>query len=316
MPVPVIALAKRRTASLGNASRRHAAAPGNTSHGRRLRIAPLALLVALCGGAAMLPLAAQAQSLALEAHRASADVALASITLRDAWDGSADAYAALSAQCSAVAAAPARLEAALPPSGKRAERDALRYDVERIARQIDVWVQDCVRIADLREAVLAAHEVRVSFEAAMPQQMVLLDRVVMRMLEQGASADQIYMVMRQFALLERIRARIREVMEAGSAAPVSQDFMLRDANVYIRMLDALVDGDPELSIPRIDDADAVADLRVVREQFGPLADRVADLSNDLDVVDAGDRLRSLALDRDFLIEDLRGLASRALGKEP
>jgi hypothetical protein len=324
MPVPVIARATPRIAPLGNASRQHAAAPSDMPHGRRLRIAPLALLVALCGGAAMLlvagcggaamlPLAGQAQSLALEAHRASADVALASITLRDAWDGSADAYAELSAQCSAVAAAPARLAAALPRFGNRAERDALQYHVERIAGQIDAWVQDCVRIADLREVVLLGHEVRASLEASMPEQMVLLERVAMR-IKQGASADRLYILMRQHVLLERILRSARAVLQAGVEGVTAQDRLHRDTAVYVRTLDALIDGNADLGVQALADADSLADLRAARERFGPVAHQLGVLANDQDIMGAGDSLQELAFARDSLIDDLRALATKVQGE--
>jgi twitching motility protein PilJ len=213
-----------------------------------------------------------------------------------------------------VAAAPARLAAALPRFGKRAERDALQYRVERIAGQIDAWVQDCVRIADLREVVLLGHEVRASLEASMPQQMVLLEEVARRMRKQGASADRLYILMRQHVLLERILRSARAVLQAGVEGVTAQDRLHRDTAVYVRTLDALIDGNADLGVQALADADSLADLRAARERFGPVADQLGVLANDQDIMGAGDSLQELAFARDSLIDDLRALATKVQGE--
>jgi twitching motility protein PilJ len=147
----------------------------------------------------------------------------------------------------------------------------------------------------------------------MPEQMVLLERVAMR-IKQGASADRLYILMRQHLLLERILRSARAVLQAGVEGVTAQDRLHRDTAVYVRTLDALIDGNADLGVQALADADSLADLRAARERFGPVADQLGVLANDQDIMGAGDSLQELAFARDSLIDDLRALATKVQGE--
>jgi hypothetical protein len=253
----------------------------------------------------------QAHAFASEAHRATAEIALASITIGDAWGGDADAFGQLRGRCDAVAGVPRRLAAALPREQAPGQDELLRSRLEDVARKLASWAQDCARIADLGPPALVAHETRQALDdAALPIGM-LLDQVVRRLSDEDGSAKQVYVLMRQLVILDRIRTRVRAVLAAGPDAIVAQDTIKRDTMIFVRVLDALIAGDAELGIAAIENADSAGDLREVRENFTPVADRLLSMSDELDIVDAGDLRAELAYTRDVLVDDLRALAVQA-----
>lgn len=270
-----------------------------------------ALLGALLATAACVQAEPSPRSLAFEATRATAEIALADIAMREAWGGAPNAFTYLRSHCDALATSPARLAAALPLQGKPGEIEALRQKLDRTTRYIEDWARDCVAVAESREAVLAAHDVLAQLNRVTPLLQARLDHAGVRLSDGAGSAAQVHWLTRLTVLWERIRAGARTVLETGPHSVAALDRLARDSMMFARVLNALIEHDAELQIPVIEDADAMMALHAVRGQFEALRAPLTAVSNAHDLPDTGLRIVHLTRLRGLVVFELHNLPARA-----
>ena len=158
-----------------------------------------------------------------------------------------------------------------------AEEDLPATDPEHLANVRALW-NDVKTSADQilvsKVTVIDLHAVAQTLNDKIPQLQVEYEDVVNILLENRAPADQISVAQRQSLLAERIMGSVGKVLEGGSDAVTAADRFGRDANLFGRVLNGMVDGNQVMGISRVNDEDARYGLEAIAELFEFVNDNV------------------------------------------
>jgi len=102
---------------------------------------------------------------------------------------------------------------------------------------------------------------------AMPDLLALSDEVVSIMIESGASANQVYVASRQLMLVPRISVNANKILQGGEGSKAAATRCGRDAALFGRVLEAMLQGNRRMNIKRVRDADAREKLTEVVKKF-------------------------------------------------
>ena len=176
----------------------------------------------------------------------------------------------------------------------------------------EIWGRinaDARRVLARGDLLVELGEASEDFEAAIPQLQASSDRLVIALIESGATPQQTYIATRQLALADRMQRRVRDIMAGGTGAITAADAFSRDANLFERVLLGFQDGDDQLGIDRIDAAEARAALGNTLELLEQLrieVDTILTASTDLfEVRESADEIR---FDSSELAEQAAALA--------
>jgi twitching motility protein PilJ len=122
-------------------------------------------------------------------------------------------------------------------------------------------------ILETKDIVLGLHQVAATLSDTIPQLQIEHDDIVQILLENEASPDQIAVAQRQSLLAERIIRSVNKVLEGGEDAVTAADQFGRDVNLFGRVLDGMVNGNPVMGITRVVDEDAIFGLQAITELF-------------------------------------------------
>lgn len=203
----------------------------------------------------------------LLASEARVEVALAALEIQRAWSGDLNAFDAARSHCEAVAETPARLDAALAALGSTPVADTGRRQRDALEGPLRSWLAGCQRLAGIRDPLIDFHDTKADFETRIPALQARIDVATRQLAEQGAPGSTIYVAARQLLLIDRIRNGLREQLSGGPGSVTASDRLARDLTVFSRVLDGLIDGNPELGIAAVKDATALEALREARTQF-------------------------------------------------
>ena len=147
----------------------------------------------------------------------------------------------------------------LPPAEMAAMTDvgALWNTVRTNADQI-------VRAEDV---ILSLHEVAATLAETIPQLQVEYDEIVEILLDNDAPADQVAVAQRQSWLAERIVRSVNKVLAGGEDAVMAADAFGRDASLFGRVLNGMIQGNVAMGISQVTDEEAVYALAEVAELF-------------------------------------------------
>ncbi|TVQ35297.1 MAG: methyl-accepting chemotaxis protein, partial [Wenzhouxiangella sp.] len=134
----------------------------------------------------------------------------------------------------------------LPPSPAQVN-DALST-LEQLWSRIDGFAG---QILDRTDLVIELADSAGAFSTNIPQLQAQSDEVVRRMIETGAPSVQIYVASRQLVLADRMLRRVGDIMAGGTGAITAADAFSRDANLFDRVLQGLINGDEGLNIAAI-----------------------------------------------------------------
>jgi twitching motility protein PilJ len=101
----------------------------------------------------------------------------------------------------------------------------------------------------------------------MPNLLALSDEVVSLMIETGASASQVYVASRQLMLVPRISVNANKVLQGGAGSAAAAERFGRDAALFGRVLDGMLNGNRKMNVQRVRDPDARDKLAEVSNQF-------------------------------------------------
>ena len=118
------------------------------------------------------------------------------------------------------------------------------------------------------ETVLNLHDVALTLGETVPQLQVEYDEVVEILLENSAPADQIAMAQRQPWLAERIMRSVSKVLEGGDDSIMAADSFGRDAKLFGRVLNGMLDGNLAMRISQVTDEEAIDRLIEISDLFG------------------------------------------------
>ncbi len=110
-----------------------------------------------------------------------------------------------------------------------------------------------------------------------PTLLALSDEVVASMVQQGAKPDQIYIATRQLMLMQRISSNVSRVLDGGEGAVTAADRFGRDAALFGRVVQDMLNGNPRMRIDKITAVDARAKLEEVAKQFAGIREQVGEI---------------------------------------
>ncbi|GAB4194092.1 MAG: chemotaxis chemoreceptor PilJ [Wenzhouxiangellaceae bacterium] len=136
------------------------------------------------------------------------------------------------------------------------------------------------------------------------------DQAVQMLVRTGAPSPQVYIAGRQLATVESMLRRVGEILRGGMAAIPAADSFGRDAKLFERVLNGLINGDEELNLRAVRSEEALALLGEVQQDYNALRediDNILSASTDLfevrqaaddiflDATDFGTQVQELAL---------------------
>lgn len=106
------------------------------------------------------------------------------------------------------------------------------------------------------------------------QLLALADEVATLMANTGASPEQVYIASRQLMLSQRIVNNVNRVLEGGEGSVTAADRFGRDAALFGRVVDGLLEGNKGMSIQRVQDPGVRAKLQEVKALFAEIGEQV------------------------------------------
>ncbi|ROZ86210.1 chemotaxis protein [Pseudomonas neustonica] len=148
---------------------------------------------------------------------------------------------------------------------------------EQLAPAQDDW--DKVRrnadaILASQATVLSLHEVANNLSDTVPQLQVEYEDVVDLLITSGASADQVAIAQRQSLLAERILGSVNRVLAGDQDSVMAADSFGRDASLFGRVLQGMLQGNDAIGITQVTNPEAAARLEEIQELFRYVSDSV------------------------------------------
>ncbi len=112
-------------------------------------------------------------------------------------------------------------------------------------------------ILSAENAILSLHDVAGTLSETIPQLQIEYDEVLEILLESGAPAEQIAMAQRQPWLAERILGSITSILEGGESSIMAADSFGRDAKLFGRVLNGMLEGNPAMRVEQVADEEAI-----------------------------------------------------------
>ena len=125
-----------------------------------------------------------------------------------------------------------------------------------------------------RDVVSSMRSYITGINEQIPTLLALSDEVVASMAQQGAKPDQVYIAPRQLMLMQRISSNVSRVLEGGEGAVTAADRFGRDAALFGRVIQDMLNGNPRLNIQKIAAPGARAKLTEVSKQFAEIRNQV------------------------------------------
>ena len=117
------------------------------------------------------------------------------------------------------------------------------------------------------ETVLALHDVAATLAETIPQLQIEYDEVVQILLETEAPADQVVIAQEQSLRAERIVNSIARVLEGGENAVMAADSFGRDAKLFGRVLNGMLEGNLAMGIDQVEDEEVIDLLTEISDLF-------------------------------------------------
>ncbi len=189
-------------------------------------------------------------------------------------------------------------ERALPPSpSAMAEAlDGLSSTWAPLRENADKILERQNLIADLSDT---ADE----FAARIPMLQSRTDEVAQILAKRGASADQIYIASRQLVIADQMLRQVGDILSGGMAAVTAADGFGRNAAYFGRVLNGLLNGNSEMGIKEIKDAEALEILGGVFNVFDEIGGQVEKiLLGSTELFEVKEAADSIFLDSEALLQ--------------
>ena len=162
-----------------------------------------------------------------------------------------------------------REETGLPPTPA-----ALQEPLSRAQADWDKVRKNADAILNSQNTVLALHEVAATLSDTVPQLQIEYEDVVDVLIESGASPAQVSVAQRQSLLAERILGSVNRVLTGDADAVLAADSFGRDASLFGRVLEGMLQGNEVMGITQVTDPDAVSRLTEIADLFSFVSDSV------------------------------------------
>ncbi|HEX5843612.1 MAG TPA: methyl-accepting chemotaxis protein [Pseudomonas sp.] len=153
-------------------------------------------------------------------------------------------------------------ESGLPPAP-----ESLQEPMAAVQKDWDTLRQNTDAILANEQTVLSLHQVAATLAETIPQLQVEYEEVVDILLESGAPAAQVSVAQRQSLLAERILGSVNKVLAGDQDSVQAADMFGRDASLFGRVLNAMLEGNAAMEISKVTDEEALERLAEISELF-------------------------------------------------
>lgn len=168
-------------------------------------------------------------------------------------------------------------------------------------------------IVEKRQRILDAHAANRDLQENAPMLLVELDEAARALIESKAPASQLYLVMRQMVILERMRQSASTILRGGPEAAMTGDRLARDASMFGSVLEGLLKGNRERGIEAVTDTRLRGILENVDRRWRalePVQEKLVESMGDLgDASEAGPMARA---DSEKIVHEVDKLIIRLL----
>ncbi|SDT09841.1 twitching motility protein PilJ [Halopseudomonas litoralis] len=159
-------------------------------------------------------------------------------------------------------------------TGLPATPDTLQEPLSRVQADWDKLRGNADAILNSQNTVLSLHEVAATLSDTVPQLQIEYEDVVDVLIDSGATADQVSVAQRQSLLAERILGSVNRVLTGDADAVLAADSFGRDAGLFGRVLQGMLQGNDVMNISQVTDPDAVSRLNEIADLFSFVSDSV------------------------------------------
>jgi twitching motility protein PilJ len=231
---------------------------------------------------------------------------------REAAGGNSDAFGELKSTRDTIENHINALKNGDPATGMPGYADASVVG-EQINKLADAWAPiraAADTILSRQDLVLDMTQTAQDFNARIPQLTQRMEEIVRALTERNAPAGQIYMATRQMLLADRMLRRVSDILRGGDLAVTAADQFGRDAQMYGRVLDGLLNGNPDMNIRALTDPqarDVLNEVVGIFSEVGANVDKIQGASTELfEVTEAAN---NVVLDSQGLLEQGKNVAA-------
>ncbi|WP_010485682.1 methyl-accepting chemotaxis protein [Pseudomonas sp. S9] len=154
-----------------------------------------------------------------------------------------------------------------PESGLPSAPELVQPQMAAVQKDWDSLRKNTDSILASEQTVLSLHQVAATLAETIPQLQVEYEEVVDILLESGAPAAQVSVAQRQSLLAERILGSVNKVLAGDTDSVQAADTFGRDASLFGRVLNAMLEGNAAMEITKVEDSEALDRLGEISELF-------------------------------------------------
>ena len=165
-----------------------------------------------------------------------------------------------------------RSETGLPaaPDSLAEQMASVQADWDRVRSNAD-------SILASQNTVISLHAVAATLSDTVPQLQVEYEDVVDVLIASGADADQVAIAQRQSLLAQRILGSVNRVLAGDEDAVLAAESFGRDASLFGRVLQGMLQGDEIMGVTQVTDPQAVFQLEEIDGLFRFVSDSVDEI---------------------------------------
>ncbi|HET6554332.1 MAG TPA: methyl-accepting chemotaxis protein [Dyella sp.] len=199
----------------------------------------------------------------------------------EAADGNVDSFKELETNRNAIDSAVQRLAKGDEKGGMKPYADNNATPAGRaVAALGNAWGQldaDIGKILSNKALVVDSAQRAGTLSRELPVLNSSMEQVVNILQQRGGSAEQTYTSARQMLLADRMIRRVQEVLQGGDASQPAADGLARDGQLYGSVLKGLLEGNAEVGVRSMGDANARKILTDMQSSWDNLQDPVGKL---------------------------------------
>ena len=197
----------------------------------------------------------------------------------DAAGGNLDAFASLKHTRDTIADLLARLKTGDVRTGMGgyADQATLKSDFAELDQAWNQLSADAAKVLDSQEQVLSTAASTDDFNRKTAVLNSRMDEVVKILTERGGSGTQVMTASRQMLYADRMQRRAQAIQLGGEDSPSAAAGLQRDSQFYGVVLAGLINGNADLNIRALDNANAKEILNDINKQWIDLAPQVTKL---------------------------------------
>jgi len=199
----------------------------------------------------------------------------------EAADGNVDSFKELETNRNTIDSAIQRLNKGDEKGGMKPYADSNATPAGRAVSALSTaWGQldaDIGKILSNKALVVDSAQRAGTLGRELPLLNSSMEQVVNILQQRGGSAEQTYTSARQMVLADRMIRRVQEVLQGGDASQPAADGLARDGQLYGSVLKGLLEGNTEVGVRAMGDANARKILADMQTQWDALQDPVGKL---------------------------------------